>query len=357
MTAYDAWDREYQENKQDYLEVFDRFMSQTNYENNEDFESGFAERVGRKHCVSVASATDALHFTLLAHNIGLGDEVLVTNFSWISSSACASMVGAVPVFCDIDLDSYHISLDSVKRMYSDKVKAIIYPHLFGNMTDTTELQQFCKDKDILFIEDAAQSLGSSLHNIKAGTIGDCSVYSFNSNKVIAGINGGGVVLTDNEDIARRVKMIRRHGKDKDFSILGYNSRMYVLNAEIINLRLRHTERNQERRQQIAQEYNTAFSNLPVVTQTMSNGLNHNYHKYVVRFKDKDTRKRVKTALSASIHYETPLSANSMYDSIEHRRDDCMQSKTASDTVLSLPIHAWLTEDEVISIINNVKNAL
>jgi len=357
MTAYDAWDREYQENKQDYLEVFDRFMSQTNYENNEDFESGFAERVGRKHCVSVASATDALHFTLLAHNIGLGDEVLVTNFSWISSSACASMVGAVPVFCDIDLDSYHISLDSVKRMYSDKVKAIIYPHLFGNMTDTTELQQFCKDKDILFIEDAAQSLGSSLHNIKAGTIGDCSVYSFNSNKVIAGINGGGVVLTDNEDIARRVKMIRRHGKDKDFSILGYNSRMYVINAEIINLRLRHTERNQERRQQIAQEYNTAFSNLPVVTQTMSNGLNHNYHKYVVRFKDKDTRKRVKTALSASIHYETPLSANSMYDSIEHRRDDCMQSKTASDTVLSLPIHAWLTEDEVISIINNVKNAL
>lgn len=357
MTAYDAWDREYQENKQDYLEVFDRFMSQTNYENNEDFESSFAEHVGRKHCVSVASATDALHFTLLAHNIGLGDEVLVTDFSWISSSACASMVGAVPVFCDIDLDSYHISLDSVKRMYSDKVKAIIYPHLFGNMTDTTELQQFCKDKDILFIEDAAQSLGSSLHNIKAGTIGDCSVYSFNSNKVIAGINGGGVVLTDNEDIARRVKMIRRHGKDKDFSILGFNSRMYVLNAEIINLRLRHAERNQERRQQIAQEYNTAFSNLPVVTQTMSNGLNHNYHKYVVRFKDKDTRKRVKTALSASIHYETPLSSNSMYDSIEHRRDDCMQSKTASDTVLSLPIHAWLTEDEVISIINNVKNAL
>ena len=109
------------------------------------------------------------------------------------------------------------------------------------MTDTTEIQQFCKDNDILFIEDAAQSLGSSLHNVRAGTIGDCSVYSFNSNKVIAGINGGGVVLTDNEDIAKRVKIIRRHGKDKDFSILGYNSRMYVLNAEIINLRLRHAD--------------------------------------------------------------------------------------------------------------------
>jgi dTDP-4-amino-4,6-dideoxygalactose transaminase len=357
MTAYDAWDREYQENKQDYLDVFDRFMSQMNYENNEDFERSFAGRIGRKYCVSVASATDALHFTLLAHGIGAGDEVLVTDFSWISSSACASMVGAVPVFCDIDLDSYHISLDSIKRMYSDKVKAIIYPHLFGSMTDTTEIQQFCKDKGILFIEDAAQSLGSSLHGISAGNIGDCSVYSFNSNKVIAGINGGGVVLTDSEDIARRVKLIRRHGKDKDFSMLGYNSRMYVLNAEIINLRLRHAERNQERRQQIAQQYNEAFKDLPVHVQTMSNGLNHNYHKYVVRFNDKDTRKRVKNALNASVHYETPLSANSMYNALECRRDACTASKTAADTVLSLPVHAWLTEQEINIIIETLKNAI
>jgi dTDP-4-amino-4,6-dideoxygalactose transaminase len=357
MTSYDAWDREYQENKQDYLEIFDRFMSQMNYENNEDFERSFADRVGRKHCVSVASATDALHFTLLAHNIGPGDEVLVTDFSWISSSACASMVGATPVFCDIDLDSYHISLDSIKRMYSDKVKAIIYPHLFGNMTDTTELQQFCKDNDILFIEDAAQSLGSSLHNVHAGTIGDCSVYSFNSNKVIAGINGGGVVLTDNEDIAKRVKMIRRHGKDKDFSMMGYNSRMYVLNAEIINLRLRHADRNQERRQQIAHEYTTAFADLPVVTQGMSNGLNHNYHKYVVRFEDKDTRKRVKNAINASIHYETPLSSNSMYKDNNYRKDNCNSSKIASDTVLSLPIHPWLTDNEIDHIIKAVKDAV
>ena len=357
MIGYDGWDREYQENKEAYLEIFDRFMRQSNYENNEEFERSFAERVGRKYCVSVASATDALHFTLLAHNVGSGDEVLVTDFSWISSSACASMVGATPVFCDIDLETYHMSLDSIKRMYSDKVKAIVYPHLFGNMTDTTELQQFCQDKGILFIEDAAQSFGSSLNGVKAGSIGDCSIYSFNTNKVIAGINGGGIVLTDNEDIARRIKMIRRHGKDKDFSMLGYNSRMYVLNAEIINLRLRHAEHNQARRQEIARTYNEAFADLPIITQSMTNGLNHNYHKYVVRFTDKDTRKRVKTALNASIHYEAPLSANSMYDSLECRRDACTASKTASSTVLSLPIHAWLTEQEIGTIIKTVRKAI
>lgn len=357
MAAYDAWDREYQENKQAYLEIFDRFMSQMNYENNEDFERRFAERFSRKHCISVASATDALHFTLLAYGIGAGDEVLVTDFSWISSSACVSMVGAIPVFCDINSGSYHMSLDSIKRMYSDKVKAIIYPHLFGNMTSTRDIELFCKEKGILFIEDAAQSLGSSLNGVRAGTIGDTSVFSFNSNKVIAGINGGGVILTDDDKIAKRAKMIRRHGKDRDFSMVGYNSRMYVLNAEIINLRLQSATQNQERRQQIAQVYNDAFANLPVSTQKMTNGLNHNYHKYVVRFENSEIRKRVKNALGASVHYEMPLSANSMYRNLQYRTDVCTVSKIAAETVLSLPVHAWLTDKEIKDIIKTLQNEI
>lgn len=357
MISYDGWDREYQENRQDYLELFDQFMSQTNYENNEQFEQQLAEIIGRKYCVSVASATDALHFSLLAHGIGPGDEVLVTDFSWISSASCVDMVGATPVFCDIDLDSYQMSLESVRRMYSDRVKAVVYVHLFGTMADTSALQEFCKEKNILFIEDAAQALGSSLNGVQAGTVGDCSVFSFNTNKVIAGINGGGVVLTDDDAIAKRLKMIRRHGKDKTFDTLGYNSRMYVLNARIIEQRMKSMESNQSKRQAIAQQYNEAFADLPIVTPKITNGLNNNYHKYVIRFEDKDTRKRVKNALNGSIHYETPLSANGMYDSANVRSDACTASKTAANTVLSLPIHSWLTNDEISSIIDNVRNTL
>jgi len=357
MTAYDGWDREYQENKQAYLEIFDEFMCQMNYENNEEWERNFAQQLGRNHCVSVASATDALHFALLAHGIGPGDEVLVTDFSWISSASCVDMVGATPVFCDINLDTYQMSLDSVQRMYGDRVKAIVYVHLFGAMTDTGALQAFCKERNILFIEDAAQALGSSLDGIHAGTIGDCSVFSFNSNKVIAGINGGGVVLTDDDDIAKRVKMIRRHGKDKTFDTLGYNSRMYVLNARIIEQRMKSMEQNQTKRQSIAHQYNSAFANLPVITPKVTNGLDNNYHKYVIRFEDKDTRKRVKNALNASIHYETPLSANNMYNSATMRSDNCTASKAASNTVLSLPIHAWLTDNEIKTIIDTIKHAI
>jgi len=353
MISYDGWDREYQENREAYLELFDRFMSQLNYENNDEFECDFAKRIGRKYAVSVSNATAALHFALLSYGIGPGDEVLVTDFSWISSSACVSMAGATPVFCDINLNSYHMNLDSIKRMYSEKTKAIVYVHLFGNITDTSEIQKFCKEKGIVFIEDSSQSLGSSLNGVKAGTIGDCSVYSFNSNKVIAGINGGGIFLTDDESQAKLFKKIRRHGKDSDFELLGYNSKMYVLNAEIISLRLKNMERTQAKRQDIARQYNEAFKNLPIHIQSPSNELNHNYHKYTMRFSDKETRNRLKKILNASVHYEIPLSLNSMYNNIVHRKDNCVNSKIVADTILSLPIHAWLTDSEVSNIINTI----
>lgn len=354
MIEYDGWDREYQENRETYLKIFDDFMSQTNYEDNEEWERSFAEQMNRKHCVSVASATDALHFTLLAHGIGLDNEVLVTNFSWISSASCVDMVGATPVFCDIDLDTYQMSLDSIQRMYSDRVKAVVYVHLFGAMEDTTALQAFCKQHNILFIEDAAQALGSSLNGVRAGTIGDCSVFSFNTNKVIAGINGGGVVLTDDDTIAKRLKMLRRHGKDKTFEVLGYNSRMYVLNACIIEQRMKSMHETQSKRQTIAQQYNEAFADLPIAIPKITNRLDNNYHKYVIRFTDKDTRNHVKKALNANIHYEKPLSSNGMYNKAFFRSDICKNSKIAADTILSLPIHAWLTDQEILSIIEIVR---
>ena len=354
MISYDGWDREYAENKDAYIEIFDIFMKQLNYENAEDFEKQIAEYVGRKHVVSVACATDALGFSLMSHGIGTGAEVLVTDFSWISSSSCISMTGATPVFCDIDLDSYHISLDSIKRMVSPRTKAIIYTHLFGNMVDVTEIIEFCKENKIFFIEDAAQSLGSSYNKVKAGSIGHCSSFSFNTNKVIAGINGGGVFMTDNEDIANIVKKLRRHGKDKDFEMIGYNSRMYVLNSMIIKQRMKNIVETQKTRQEIAQKYNEAFKDLPVITQKPSPILDHNFHKYTVRFENKDIRKKVKNVLGLSIHYERPLSENSMYEHLKYRKDDCKNAKLVADTIVSLPIHAWLKEEEINKIIDTVK---
>lgn len=357
MINYDGWDREFKENRDEFLALFERFMSQIKYEDVGFFEDEFRQFTERKHVVAVSNATEALRFSLLALGIQMGDEVLVTDFSWISTSSCISMAGATPVFCDIDLGTYHISFDSIQRMVSTKTKALVYTHLFGNMTDCSRILEFCKERGIAFVEDAAQSLGSSLNGIRAGTIGDCSSFSFNSNKVIAGINGGGLFMTDDQALADKVRLLRAHGKSADFGSLGFNSKMYTLNAEVILLRLKKWREYQDRRQKIGDIYDSTFKNYPVMLQDCPEGLVNNRHKYTLRFQDKDTRKRVKSALSASIHYEKPLSANSMYEKIEHRRDECVNSKTVADTILSLPIHPWLKEEEISEICRTVTSAL
>lgn len=355
MINYNGWDIEYLQNKETYHAIFDQAMVKEVEGSTESLENAISEITGRQYCVAVANATDALRFSL--KDIGPGDEVLVSDFSWISSSSCISMVGATPVFCDIDLDSYHISFDSIKRMTTDKTKALIYTHLFGNMVDTTEIRSWCDDHSIMFIEDAAQSLGSSLHGVPAGSIGDCSSFSFNGNKVIAGISGGGMFMTDDKEHADYVKRVRRHGKDKDFCELGINSKMFITNADIIEHRLQYMEQWQQMRNQIATWYSEELSD-DVICPIVRPGLEHNFHKYVIRFDNKDQRKKVKNALkhvrlNASIHYERPLSKNSLYNNIAYRSDECSNAQLVADTVMSLPIHPFVTEDQVDTICNTI----
>ena len=161
---YNGWDREYEENREMYHILFDQAMVKEVEGSTEGLESALSSYTGRSHCVAVANATDALRFSLWG--IGPGDEVLVSDFSWISTSSCISMVGATPVFCDIGLHSYHISIDSIKRMTTDKTKALIYTHLYGSMSDTKEIEHWCINIGIRFIENSAQSLGSSLTDVK-----------------------------------------------------------------------------------------------------------------------------------------------------------------------------------------------
>lgn len=369
MIGYNGWDREYLENREHYQKLFDESMLKEYEGNTGTLEKQIADYTGRKYAVSCSSATDALQFTLEAHGIGPGDQVMCSNFSWISTASCISMVGAMPVFCDIDLTTYHMSLDSVKALYTDGVKALIYTHLFGNMSDTTDIENFCKEKGIVFIEDSAQSLGSSFNDRKAGSIGDCSSYSFNGNKVIAGISGGGMFMTDDEGKAEYVRRVRRHGKGQDFEFLGRNSKMYVINADIISHRLQYMEQWQKRRQEIADIYNDILWDTDIVTQAFElmvqknqeNIVNHNYHKYVVRFEDKETRKRVKDEIkktgifNPSIHYEKALSDNTMYamNYIQHRRGNGTNAQHVANTIMTLPCHAWMTDAEAEQIGNVV----
>jgi len=367
VIPYDAWDREYEINEGSYHTLFEKTMKK-DYDGKVDFlEKNIEVFTGRYYAVGVANATDALYFALVANDIGYGDEVLVTNFSWISSATCITRAGATPVFCDIDLDTYHMSFDSIKRMVSKHTRALIYTHLFGSMSDTREIEEWCKEHDILFIEDAAQSLGSSLDGRKAGTIGDCSVYSFNSNKVVSGIAGGGMFMTNDKDMAEKVQSMRRHGKiGEEFVVQrSMNSKLYVPNAEVINLRLKNLTVWQSKRQEIAKKYDSAFKDLPLITQAQKprSTLQHNYHKYVVRFEDTETRHFVMQGIKQSkkwnpkIHYDMALTENKVWDGVEIRMDDTPNALHAARTIMSVPINPWLTEDEINTVIESITGIL
>ena len=336
----DSWYKDYKENSEEYLQLFNTVMQSKQEKNVEFLERNIAYATNRNYAVAVNNGTDALLFALICSDIKPGDEVLVSNFSWISTASCISMIGAIPVFCDIDVSSYHMSLDSVKKMYSDKTKAIIYPHLFGNMSDTSRIQEFCQE--IPFIEDACQALGSSLNNVKAGETGDISTLSFNANKVIAGIAGGGALLTDDDRVADTAKKLRRHGNHE---MLGYNSKMLFMNAVFINHRLKKIEEYQTKRQEVAKKYDEHLKDL-VVIQNSNDNLDHNYHKYIIRLQSKETRDRLKVRLGANIHYDTPISELPMYKNIEHRKDDITNTQTVCDTILTLPIDPFLRDEEI-----------
>jgi len=338
-----GWDREYLANKNEYLKLFDNVMQKENERNVEFLEKRIAKTIGRKFAVAVNSGTDALHFSLIINNIGPGDEVLVTNFSWISSASVVSMVGATPVFCDVDLETNHISVDSMKRMYSDKVKAIIYPHLFGNISDMQYIQKFCEEKNIKLIEDACQSFGANRDGQHAGTYGDVSTLSFNANKPVAGLAGGGAFLTDNKEEANLVRKLRRHGNNE---VLGYNSKMLAINAEFINFRMDKMHEWQDMRFRIAKRYTNNLKNLPVIIPHVDEIVNHCYHKYVIRLENKETRDKLQKRLNANVHYPNPISENPMYKSILNRKDNCLNSQLICDTILTLPIHPYLTDDEI-----------
>jgi len=229
-------------------------------------------------------------------------------------------------------------------MISNKTRAIVYPHLFGNMSDMKKIKQL----GIPIIEDACQSLGSSYNSDVAGSIGDISTLSFNANKVVAGISGGGAILTDEEDRAEFFRKIRKHGNNE---FLGFNSKMLLFNAEVINFRLKRMKEWQTKRQEIAKIYDNALKDLPVVTQKITNGLNHNYHKYVIRLENKTIRDKLKDRLKAKVHYDKPLSENKMYENIQHKKDDCLNCKIVSDTILTLPLHPYLTTHEIKKMLN------
>ena len=347
-----GWEREYLKNKKIYDAIFSDVMCQKKQDLNSFvwFENEIRNIIPqRKHIVPTASGTDALVIALRALDIGPGDEVLVTAFSWISSASAVLLVGATPVFCEICPKTYHMDFNSIKKMTTEKTKAIIFPYLFGNMSVVSQITEFCDSLGIHFIEDACQSIGSKVFGEPAGSHGIISTLSFNSNKNISGVTGGGALLTNDEKVESRARKMIQHGENE---MLGYNSKMYLLNAEIIIYRLSFLEIWQACRQRLAKRLDSFFLSLGYCIQSMPI-VEHNYHKYVVQFPDNRTREKWRKELKAPVHYDTCLNHLPMFRNC--RSDATPIAEHLSNTILTIPMNHMTTSEEIDTLIEKMEN--
>ncbi|MGH2715218.1 MAG: DegT/DnrJ/EryC1/StrS family aminotransferase [Thermoleophilaceae bacterium] len=246
----------------------------------EAFEREFAAYLGVRHCVGVANGTDALTIALRALGVGPGDEVVMPSFTFYATAEAAIVIGATPVFCDIDPDTFCVTPETVRAALTPRTKAIVPVHLFGNVAPVDEL----RDLGIPILEDAAQAAGAERHGVKAGALGAAATFSFFPSKNLPCLGDGGAVATNDDSLAERARILRFHGsKDKStFTDVGYNSRLDEMQAAVLRVLLPELDGWNERRRATASAYERLGLGDHVALPHEVSGSTHVYHLYVVR---------------------------------------------------------------------------
>ncbi|MGB5517695.1 MAG: DegT/DnrJ/EryC1/StrS family aminotransferase, partial [Gammaproteobacteria bacterium] len=274
------------------------------------FEKEAAEYLGVEHAIGVASGTDALHLALAAAGIGAGDEVITTPFTFIATAEAISYLGAIPVFVDIDPYTFNIDINRVEQAITDKTRAVIPVHLFGQPVNMNALRTLCDAKDLLIVEDCAQSFGAHIDDHMTGSFGDFGAFSFFPSKNLGCFGDGGLITTNNAQGAHELRVLRNHGSRERYhhNVIGYNSRLDELQAIILRIKLKHIDDYNHNRRRVAHRYSNALADTSIQT-TYEDGIGlHIYHQYTLLHEDRD---RIMQALqeqgiACAVYYPIPL---------------------------------------------------
>ena len=320
-----------------------------------EFENQFADYISARHVVGCGNCTDGLEIILRCLGITPGDEVIVPALTWISDAAAVNMMGAKPVFSDVDPYTYTLKPDHVKQKINSRSKAIIAVHLYGQCADMEALREIANTYQLYLIEDCAQAHGAKRNNKCAGTLSDAAAFSFYPSKNLGALGDAGCMVTNNDSLAMRLRQMANHGqphKDKH-EFPGRNSRLDVLQAAVLSFKLKHLNSFNQRRRQIAHSYNEAFKNLPIQLPIETNGNEHVYHIYAIRTDKRDELRMhlAQQGVETAVHYPHALSAMPFYS----YANDCVEAVNASKELLSLPIFPELREDEIEKVVAGVRS--
>lgn len=323
------------------------------------FEEEMAAYCGTRFAVGVASGTDALILALHACGVGPGDEVIVPTFSYIATGDSASLLGAVPVFVDIDPGTYNMNPVEVESRITAKTKAIVPVHLYGQPADLDAILAIARRHNLRVIEDSAQAIGATYHGRKAGSIGDIGCISFFPSKNLGGYGDGGMVVTQSEELAARLRALRAHGTKRHKYLSeeqGWNSRLDELQAAILRVKLRHLDDWKHGRQSVAARYNELLGTLHgVVTPKVAAGCEHVYHQYTIRVRNRDAvqQRLADAGVPSTVYYPAPMHLQKMYAHLGGKPGSLPVAEQAANEVLSLPVYPELTAAQI----NRVADAL
>jgi len=305
------------------------------------FEEEVAEYLGVKHAVGLNSGTDALVIGLRALGVGPGDEVITTPFTFFATAEAISLVGATPVFVDIDPRTFNIDPALIPAAITERTKAIVPVHLYGQAADMDPILAVAKEHGLKVLEDTAQAFGGEYRGKKLGTIGDAGAYSFFPTKNLGGFGDGGLLATNNNEVAELARMLRAHGAKKKYQneILGYNSRLDAMQAAVLRVKLRHIDEFNTARRRLAATYSKRLSGLKSVLPPYEAEYGrHVYHQYTIRIlngrRDKVAKELAERGIGTMIYYPIPVHRLPIYDQPEGLAPE---AEKAATEVLSLPI--------------------
>ncbi|MFC1912776.1 DegT/DnrJ/EryC1/StrS family aminotransferase [Chloroflexota bacterium] len=327
------------------------------------FEKEIASYLGVKYAVGVASGTDALHLALLACGIKPGDEVITTPFTFIAPAEAITNCGATPVFVDIDPKTYNIDPLKIEPKITEKTKAILPVHLYGQPVDMDPILKIARKYDLKVIEDCAQALGAEYKGRKAGSLGDAACLSFFPAKVLGAYGDGGMAITNNPEIADGVQMLRNHGcKQKYYHLTpGFNSRLDSIQAAILRVKLNHLDGWNRARQQKVSLYNKLFEELDGVEPPYVAPCSlHIFNYYTIRLRNMVERDKINEYLSSqgiatAIYYPLSLHLQEVYKSLGYKTGTFPKSEEAQGVVLSLPIYPELGDQQIEDIVITIRD--
>lgn len=314
----------------------------------EQFEERVAEISECKFAVGVSSGSDAILNSLMSLEIGEGDEVITSPFTFFATAGCIARAGARPVFVDIDPETYNIDPAGIESVITEKTKAIIPVHLFGQMDDMDPIMKIARKHNLYVIEDACQSITATYKGKKAGSLGTCGCFSFFPSKNLGGIGDGGMIVTNNEELAHRMRIMRNHGSEPKYyhEYIGGNFRLDPIQAAALLVKLPYLEKWSQMRRENAEYYNEKFKDTPVNTPYIADDCVCIYHQYCVRIPKRDEAVQYlkDRDIGCAVYYPVPLHLQKCFSYLGYKEGDFPHTEEACKEILALPVYPELTDE-------------